>query len=122
MPHESRFAFATLQNVKHKNAKTQKHKNTKERLSERILKFIWGRPSVSSFDDGTSKSKICGVLAENVAFDGGHQQKIFTPLQAHGMENFTPWRGRKFSLATQKNKAIPDKQARSNKILQNKRK
>ena len=36
------------------NTKTQKHKNTKERLSERIPKFIWGRPSVSSFDDGTS--------------------------------------------------------------------
>ena len=34
--------------------KTQKHKNAKERLSERIPKFIWGRPSVSSFDDGTS--------------------------------------------------------------------
>jgi hypothetical protein len=38
------------------------------------------------------------------------------------MEKFTAWRGRKFSLATQKNTAIPDKQARSNKILQNKRK
>jgi hypothetical protein len=36
------------------------------------------------------------------------------------MEKFTAWRGRKFSLATQKNTAIPDKQARSNKILQNK--
>ena len=51
-----------------------------------------------------------------------HQQKFFTPLQAHGMEKITPWRGRKFSLATQKNKAILDKQACSNKILQNKRK
>ena len=46
----------------------------------------------------------------------------FTPLQAHGMEKFTAWRGRKFSLATQKNTAIPDKQACSNKILQNKQK
>ena len=100
----------------------QKHKNAKERLSERILKFIWGRPSVSSFDDGTSKSKICGVLAENDACDGGHQQKFFTPLQTHGMEKFTAWRGRKFSLATQKNTAVLDKQARSNKILQNKQK
>ena len=27
------------------------------------------------FDDGTSKCKICGVLAENDAFDGGHQHK-----------------------------------------------
>ena len=100
----------------------QKCKNAKERLSERIPKFIWGRPSVSSFDDGTSKSKICGVLAENVAFDGGHQKKFFTPLQAHGMGNFTAWRGRKFSFATQKSMAIPDKLACSNKILQNKRK
>ena len=48
--------------------------------------------------------------------------KIFTPLQAHGMEKITPWRGRKFSLATQKNTAIFDKQVRSNKILQNKQK
>jgi hypothetical protein len=48
--------------------------------------------------------------------------KIFTPQQAHGMEKISAWRGRKFSLATQKNTAIPDKQARSNKILQNKRK
>ena len=46
--------------------------------------------------------------------------KIFTPLQAHGMEKFSAWRGRKFSLATQKNTAALDKQARSNKILQNK--
>jgi hypothetical protein len=38
------------------------------------------------------------------------------------MEKITPWRGRKFSLATQKNTAIPDKQVRSNKILQNKQK
>ena len=36
------------------------------------------------------------------------------------MENFTAWRGRKFSLATQKNTAVLDKQACSNKILQNK--
>ena len=49
-------------------------------------------------------------------------KKIFTPLQAHGMEKITAWRGRKFSLATQKNTAIFDKQVRSNKILQNKRK
>ena len=48
--------------------------------------------------------------------------KIFTPQPAHGMENISAWRGRKFSLATQKNTAIPDKQARSNKILQNKQK
>ena len=48
--------------------------------------------------------------------------KIFTPQPAHGMEKFTAWRGRKFSLATQKNTAIPDKQARPNKILQNKQK
>ena len=48
--------------------------------------------------------------------------KIFTPQQAHGMEKITAWRDRKFSLATQKNTAIPDKQARSNKILQNKQK
>ena len=74
------------------------------------------------FDDGTSKCKICGVLAENDACDGGHQKKFFTPLQAHGMENFTAWRARKFSLATQKNTAVFDKQAHSNKILQNKRK
>ena len=36
------------------------------------------------------------------------------------MGKFTAWRGGKFSLATQKNTAIPDKQVRSNKILQNK--
>ena len=68
------------------------------------------------------KCKICGVLAENDACDGGHQKKFFTPLQAHGMEKITPWRGRIFSLATQKSMAIPDKQACSNKILQNKQK
>ena len=44
------------------------------------------------------------------------------PLQAHGMENLTAWRGRKFSLATQKNKAFITESTRSNKILQNKRK
>ena len=49
-------------------------------------------------------------------------RKFFTPLQAHGMENISAWRGRKFSLATQKNTAVLNKQARSNKILQNKRK
>ena len=69
-----------------------------------------------------SIGQICGVLAENDAFDGGHQKKFFTPLQAHGMENFTAWRGRIFSLATQKNKAILDKQVCSNKFLQNKQK
>ena len=56
-----------------------------------------------------SIGQICGVLAENDACDGGHQQKFFTPLQTHGMENFTAWRGRIFSFATQKNTAIPDK-------------
>jgi hypothetical protein len=69
---------------------SQKHKNTK-------MQNLW------------SIGQICGVLAENDAFDGGHQQKIFTPQQAHGMGNFTAWRGRIFSLATQKNKAILDK-------------
>ena len=69
-----------------------------------------------------SIGQICGVLAENDACDGGHQQKFFTPLQAHGMEKISAWRGRKFSLATQKNTAIPDKQARSNKFLHNKQK
>ena len=48
--------------------------------------------------------------------------KIFTPLQAHGMEKFTAWRVRKFSLSTKKNKEFFDKQACSNKILQNKQK
>ena len=61
------------------------------------------------------KCKICGVLAENDAFDGGHQKNFFTPLQAHGVENFSAWRGRIFSLATQKtrqswtNKHVPIK-------------
>ena len=36
------------------------------------------------------------------------------------MEKFTAWRGRKFSLATQKYRAIFDKYECSNKILQNK--
>ena len=49
-------------------------------------------------------------------------KKIFTPLQAHGKGKITAWRSGKFSLATQKNKAVLDKQARSNKILQNKQK
>jgi hypothetical protein len=50
-----------------------------------------------------------------------HVKNLYTPTGAwHG--NFTAWRGRKFSLATQKNTAIPDKHARSNKILQNKQK
>ena len=78
------------------------HQNAKERLSERIPKFIWGRPSVSSFDDGTSskmqrrerrveftwampsdaafrwwiKMQNCGVLAEHDAFEGDHQQNF----------------------------------------------
>ena len=85
---------------------------------------------MSSFDDGTSSKmqnlwsigQNCGVLAENDGLDGGHQQKFFTPLQAHGMEKFTAWRGRKFSLATQKNKAFITESARSNKFLQNKQK
>ena len=38
------------------------------------------------------------------------------------MEKISPWRGRKFSLATQKNTAILEEQAYSNKILQNKQK
>ena len=66
--------------------------------------------------------QICGVLAEHDACDGGHQKKFFTPLQAHGMGNFSAWRGRIFSLATQKNKAFITESARSNKILQNKQK
>ena len=49
-----------------------------------------------------------------------HQQKIFTPLQTHGMEKITAWRGRKISLATQKNKAFTTESAHSNKFLQNK--
>ena len=49
-------------------------------------------------------------------------KKIFTPLQAQGKGKITAWRSGKFSLATQKNMAILDKQARSNKILQNKQK
>ena len=61
------------------------------------------------FDDGTSKCKICGVLAENDAFDGGHQQKFFTPLQAHGMENISAWRGRIFSLWMPFTDPIPHK-------------
>ena len=100
-----------------------KHQNAKERLSERIPKFIWGRPSVSSFDDGTSsKMQNLWSFGRKWRFWRRPAQKFFTPLQAHGMENISAWRGRKFSLATQKNTAIPDKQARSNKILQNKQK
>ncbi|MEE0689772.1 MAG: hypothetical protein UCJ13_02950 [Bacteroidaceae bacterium] len=49
-------------------------------------------------------------------------KKIFTPLQAQGKGKITAWRSGKFSLATQKNMAIFDKQVRSNKILQNKQK
>ena len=49
-------------------------------------------------------------------------KKIFTPLQAHGKGKITAWRSGKFSLATQKNMAIFDKQVRSNKILQIKQK
>ena len=33
--------------------------------------------------------------------------KIFTPLQAHGMEKITAWRGRKLSHATQKKHGNP---------------
>ena len=49
-----RKQFRICKVQKHKNTKTQKCKITKERFSERIPKLIWGRPSVSSFDDGTS--------------------------------------------------------------------
>ena len=49
-------------------------------------------------------------------------KKFFTPLQAQGKGKITAWRSGKFSLATQKNMAVLDKQARSNKILQNKQK
>ena len=50
------------------------------------------------------------------------EQFSFTPLQAHGMENISAWRGRKFSLATQKNNALITESTRSNKFLQNKQK
>ena len=39
------------------------------------------------FDDGTSKCKICGVLAENVAFDGGHQKKSLHPSRRMARKN-----------------------------------
>jgi hypothetical protein len=35
--------------------------------------------------------------------------KIFTPLQAHGMEKFTAWRGRIFSLWMPFTNPIPHK-------------
>ena len=59
-------------------------------------------------------------IAEREQFRICKTAKIFTPLQAHGMEKITAWRGRKFSLATQKNKAFITESTRSNKILQNK--
>ena len=58
----------------HKNTKTQKHKNAKERVQNTKLAWRLCR-ATQHFDDGTSKCKICGVLAENDAFDGGHQHK-----------------------------------------------
>ena len=100
----------------------QKHKNAKERLSERILKFIWGRPSVSSFDDGTSKSKICGVLAENDACNGGHQKNSLHPSRRMAWKNLRHGVAVNFLSPRKKNTAVLNKQARSNKILQNKQK
>jgi hypothetical protein len=47
---------------------------------------------------------------------------LLHPLQAHGMEKITAWRGRKIFLATQKNMAFITKSTCSNKILQNKQK
>ena len=64
-----------------------------------------------------SIGQICGVLAENDAFDGDHQQKIFTPLQAHGMRKITPSPCRKISLAKKKSNAPAKKNHDSNKIL-----
>ena len=49
------------------------------------------------FDDGTSKSKICGVLAENDACDGGQHKKSLHPsrrmawkILRHGVAVFFP--------------------------------
>jgi hypothetical protein len=43
---------------------------------------------------------------------------LLHPLQVHGMEKITAWRGRKIFLATQKNMAFITKSLYSNKILQ----
>ena len=51
---------------------SQKHKNTK-------MQNLW------------SIGQICGVLAENVACDGGHQKILYTPPVA--------WRGKFFGMA-----------------------
>ena len=39
------------------------------------------------FDDGTSKCKICGVLVENDAFDGGHQKNSLHPYRRMAWKN-----------------------------------
>jgi hypothetical protein len=61
-------------------------------------------------------------IAERKQFRKCKFAKIFTPLQAHGMEKITAWRSGKFSLATQIYRAIFDKIVCSNIFLQNKQK
>ena len=55
-------------------------KNAKEWAQN--TKLAWGyaeRRSISMMGHQNTKSKICGVLAENDAIDGGHQQKSLHP-------------------------------------------
>ena len=83
-----------------------------------IIIYIIGTHTCFHKKHKNAKIQNCGVLAEHDAFDGDHQKNFFTPLQAHGMEKITAWRGRKIFLATQKDMAFITKSLYSNKILQ----
>ena len=67
-----------------------------------------------------SIGQICGVLAENDACDGGHQKNSLHPSRRMAWEILRHGEAVNFLSPRKKNKAIPDKQVRSNKILQNK--
>ena len=93
------------------------------RTKKRRNKHQW-RPAVRCWNKVYKSAAIRRIACNQpwhwTARNALPTQNFFTPLQAHGMEKFTAWRGRKFSLATQKNKAITTESARSNKFLQNK--
>ena len=117
---------------RHTHLFSQKYKNTKMQRSERRTpSWLGGMPSDAAFRWWNIKCKIpesfegratkteqeSAVIPSYLRNQRAigpfithcHQQKIFTPLQAHGMENFTAWRGRIFSLWMPFTNPIPHK-------------
>ena len=69
-----------------------------------------------------SIGQICGVLAENDAFDGGHQKNSLHPSRRMAWKIFRHGEAVFFLSPRKKNKAFITESPRSNKILQNKQK